>query len=151
MLEARTTSRYGDVMLGWVDVETGALILSADRDGLREFVSWLRNHTRDTISLGEAQSWPMARPIHALGIHLAGEAVAIEVANDVGRFAGSGAGYERLAHQVELFAEDGELEEPGSHAHFDPDDGSGAQHVLAVDSCPLIVVGPVPGEAATIG
>lgn len=93
----------------------------------------------------------MARPIDALGIHLAGEAVAIEVASDVGRFAGSGAGFERLAHQVELFAEDDELDEPGSHAHFDPDDGSGAQHVLAADSCPLIVAGPVPDEAVTRG
>jgi hypothetical protein len=138
-------------MLGWVDIETGALILSADRDRFREFVSWLRNPTRDTISLGEAQSWPMARPIDALSIQLAGEAVAIEVTNDVGRFAGSGAGFERLAHQVELFAEDDELDEPGSHAHFDPDDGSGVQYVLAADSCPLIVAGPVPDETGAGG
>lgn len=135
-------------MLGWVDIETGALILSADRDGLREFVSWLRHPTRDTVSLSEAQSWPMARPIDALSIKLAGEAVAIEVASDVGRFAGNRAGFERLAHQVELFAEDDELDEPGSHTHFDPDDGSGARCILAADSCPLIVAGPVPDEAA---
>jgi hypothetical protein len=138
-------------MLGWVDKETGALILSANGDGYREFVSWLRSPTRDTVLLAEAGSWAMARPIGALSIHRGGEAVAIKVDGDIGRFAGNEAGFEQLAHQVELFAEDGELDEPGSHAHLDPDDGSGAQYVLAADSCPLIVAGPVPDEAAPEG
>lgn len=134
-------------MLGWVDTETGALILSADRDGFREFVSLLRRPTRETISLGEAENWPMARPIGTLSIELGGDTVVIKVESDIARFAGSGAGFERLARQVELFAEDDELNEPGSHVHFDPDDGSGVPNVLAADSCPLIVAGPVPDEA----
>jgi len=131
-------------MLGWVDTETGAVILSADRDGLREFASLLREPTGQTVSLKEAEDWPMARPLDALSVEPAWDAVVIKVDGDIARFAGSAAGFERLARELELFAEDDELDEPGSHAHFDPDDGSGMHHVLAADSSPLIIAGPVP-------
>jgi len=137
------------VMLGWVDTETGAVILSADRDGLREFASLLREPRGQTVSLKEAEEWPMARPLDSLRVELAGDAVVVKVDGDVARFAGSAAGFERLALELELFAEDDELDEPGSHAHFDPDDGSGVRYVLAADSCPLIVAGPVPDQAET--
>jgi hypothetical protein len=132
-------------MLGWVDTETGAVILSADRDGLREFASSLRERKGEAISLKEAEDWPMARPLGALSVELAGDAVVIKVDGDIARFAGSAAGFERLARELELFAEDDELDEPGSHVHFDPDDGSGVRCVLAADSCPLVAAGPVPG------
>jgi hypothetical protein len=130
-------------MLGWVDTETGAVILSADRDGFRGFVSSLRSSTRETISLGEAENWPMARSIRGLSIELGGEAVAIGVNGDTATFMGSVAGFEQLARELETFAEDDELDEPGSHAHFDPGDD-----VLAPDSCALIVAGPTPDDAA---
>lgn len=132
-------------MLGWVDTETGGVMLSADRDGLREFASLLREPTGEMFSLSEAEEWPMARPLGALSIELTGDAVVIKVDGDIARFAGSAAGFERLARELELFAEDDELDEPGSHAHLDPDDGSGVRFALAADSCPLIVAGPVLG------
>jgi hypothetical protein len=134
-------------MLGWVDAETGALILSADRDGLRDFISLLRKPTREAILLGEAASWPMARPIGALSVEFGGDTVVVKVDHHIARLVGSGAGFERLACQVELFAEEDDLEEPGSHIHLDPGDGSRLPHVLAEDSCPLIIAGPVPDEA----
>jgi hypothetical protein len=135
-------------MLGWVDTETGALILSADRNGFRGFASLLRKPTRESVQLKEAENWPMARPIGALSVERAGDTVVIKVDGEIARLAGSSAGFERLARELELFAEDDELDEPGSHAHFDPDDGSGVRSVLAADSCPLIVAGPVPDKTA---
>lgn len=134
-------------MLGWVDTETGAVILSADRDGLLEFASLLREPRGQTVSLKEAEEWPMAGPLGALSVELAGDAVVIKVDGDHARFAGSAAGFERLARELELFAEDDELDESGSHAHFDPDDGSSVRYVLAADSCPLIIAGPVSDQA----
>jgi hypothetical protein len=130
-------------MLGWVDTETGALILSADRDELRRLVGSLRLAAPETIVLGVARNWPMARPIAALSVELGGDAIAIKVTGDTARFTGSVTGFERLARELERFAEDDELDEPGAHAHFDPDDGSGERYVLAADSCALIVTGPV--------
>jgi hypothetical protein len=110
---------FGSVMLGWVDSETGALILSADRDGFREFASLLRKPLQQTVRLKEAESWPMARAIGALTVERTGDTVVIKVDGDIARLAGSGAGFERL---------------------------SDVRSVLAADSCPLIVAGPVPGK-----
>jgi hypothetical protein len=46
-----------------------------------------------------------------------------------------------------MFVAGDDLDEPGSHAHFDPDDGSGVHYVLAAESSALIVAGPVPDKA----
>ena len=91
----------------------------------------------------DAYQHVFGRLFRDLSIELGGEAVAIKVNGDTGMFVGSVVGFERMARELETFAEDDELDEPGSHAHFDPGDD-----VLAPDSCALIVAGPTPDEAA---
>jgi hypothetical protein len=117
-------------MLGWVDTETGTVILSADRDGFRDFISSLRSLMPVTISLGRAENWPMARPIRGLSIELDGEAVVIAVNRHTATFKGNVAGLERMARELEAFAEDDELDEPGSHAHLGPGDDANSKAVV---------------------
>jgi hypothetical protein len=134
-------------MHGAVDSKTDALILTADRDGLRAFIDWLQDPGRSTMLLDELTSdRQTTRPIRSLSIEFTADGVVIDVYNDVARFTGSREAFAHLIYDIEQFAKDEDLYEPGSHTHFDPSDGSSVRYPLARGSAPLIIAGPVPDE-----
>jgi RHS repeat-associated protein len=138
-----TTSRLGDKMQGAVDIETGALILTVDAEGLQELVGLLQRSEATTVPLGSTPEHHATRSIGMLSLEPLGDsAVAIAIDDDVATITGSPASLARLAHEVREFGDYNDLFEPGMHAHFDPAGG-----VLVQGSEPLIVAGPVPDEA----
>ena len=124
----------------------GALVLRADAGGFRELIARLRDPDGTMTLVEPTATEADVRPVRAISIELADNKATIKVDGDVASLTGNSASLERMANELELFAEDEDLDEPGAHGHFDPDDGSGARYVLAADSCPLIVAGPVPDE-----
>jgi hypothetical protein len=135
-----------------VDIENDDLILTVDRDGLEKLVKSLMRPTTSTIAIAPGTEYPMTRAISRLDLRVDTEdLVEIKTGDDVASIAGSAAALARLAREISRFAEYNDLYEPGMHAHFDPDDGSDVRYVLAADSRPLIVAGPVPDQAAPDG
>jgi hypothetical protein len=137
-------------MLGSVDTETGALILTVGVEDLEQLVELLRHAKSTSVTLRPAPEYPLTRSISRLSLELnTDDAVAIATDDDGATISGSPAGFARLAHEIRQFGEYNDLSEPGMHAHFDPGERSVAGGVvLAQGSDSLIVAGPVPDEAA---
>jgi hypothetical protein len=133
---------------GAVDIETGELILTVDADALEELVKLMRYPNSPTLPLSRGPSGEGLRPIGSICVEPTAEgAVAIALGDDAATFTGACAGFARLAQELWLFGEYNDLSEPGMHAHFEPGERSRGQIVLAHDSVPMIVVGPVSEDS----
>jgi hypothetical protein len=132
---------------GAVDIETGALILTVDAEGLVELLELLEHPRPAEVSLMPGAEYQATRSVRSLSLGLnAGDAVAIATEGEVATITGGPAGFARLAREVRRFGDYNDVFEPGMHAHFDP--GPAAGSVLAQGSASLIVAGPVPDEVA---
>jgi hypothetical protein len=135
---------------GAVDIETGELILWVDVDALEGLVKLLRRPSSTTLPLNMGPAERGLRPIRTLRVEpTAEEGVAITLGDDEATFTGGPAGFARLAQELWLFGEYNDLSGPGMHAHFEPGERSRGQIVLAQDSAPMILVGPVPEDSGS--
>jgi hypothetical protein len=130
-----------------VDIENSDLILTVDRDGLERLVELLMHPTTSTIAIVPGIEHPMTRPISSLSLRVdAEDFVEIKTGDDAASIAGSAAALARLAREISMFAEYNDLDEPGMHAHFGPDDGPASATAVRPDSRSLVIAGPVSDE-----
>lgn len=132
-------------MDGAVDIETRALLLTVDAPGLRAFVELLRRAEPASVPVTPPPDRATTRPIRTLRLEPTEEdngVASIATVDDIAKITGNPAGLARLAHEISQFAAYNDLSEPGMHAHLDP----GVSEILARDSDPFIVAGPVSDD-----
>jgi hypothetical protein len=136
-------------MYGAIDTETRALILTVDAAGLEELVELLRRSEPASVPLTSPPDHAATRPIRKLRLEPRedGGVASVATVDDVATITGNPTGLARLAGEIRQFGAYNNLSEPGMHAHFDP----GVGEVLAQDSEPFIVAGPVADDTGVTG
>lgn len=84
--------------------------------------------------------------MRALHIRPGGDGVVVSVDGDEANITGSNEGLTRLSRSIEAL-DDGDWNDPGAHAHYEPDDGRPVLFFLSPGSCALIMAGPVPDDS----
>jgi hypothetical protein len=139
-------SHSGTTMKATFYDDTRELIVYADCDELWELGERLRDPAGSTILLEpEVDTEDSAVEMRVLHISPSGDGAVVSVDADEAKITGSDAGLTRLSRLIEAL-DDGDWNDPGAHAHFEPDDGRPVRFFLSPGSCALIMAGPIPDE-----
>jgi hypothetical protein len=130
--------------------DTGELVVYAEREELRLLGERLRDPAGGSFQL-EPQRGAEEEGVemHMVRIRAEDGDANVSVDGDVIVITGSVARLSRLGSAIETL-DDEDWNDPGSHAHFEPDDGTPVLSFLARGSCSLIVAGPVPDEPGPV-
>jgi hypothetical protein len=131
-------------MLGSFEEETNEAIFVVNAGELNELINVLLHGSATELRADPAPEMVETRPLRCLKIvGRGGSPAIIRIDGDVASIAGSPASLARLAGEIALFREHNDLNEPGMHAHFDPN-SSFKNPILAEESVSLRLAGPVP-------
>lgn len=124
--------------------DTRELIVYAACDELRVFSESLHDPEGATLLLEpQDNAEGSAVEMRVLRISTDGDGAFVSVDGDEVKIRGSSAGLSKLGRAIEAL-DDGDWNDPGAHAHFEPDDGRAMLFFLSPGSYALIMAGPVP-------